>query len=424
MFDQSFRIAISAARDNAGDIVSTVENSTIVIVGTGPAGLAAALAVAQLGQPVTIVGPEPRLDDCRTTALMRPAIDFLNGLGIGEALREISAPLVTMRIADATNRLIRSPTVSFHANEINEDFFGLNIPNAGLNRILGDAVAASPLVAWHRQLVRRWAPAADHVRITLDDGCVISAKLAVAADGRHSLAREAAGISVRTKSLPQSALVLNFAHERHHGFVSTELHTEYGPCTQVPLPGGYRSSLVWVMRPADAARLAAADDASVSQQLEERQQSFLGKVTVEPGRQVYPLTFIQPTSFAARRIALVGEAAHVFPPITAQGLNLGIRDVRDIVDVIARFHQDPGNEMAMSAFNRKRRPDILARSNAVNIVNSTLLSSFLPAQLVRSLGLTMLDSVPVLRAFFMREGMSPGSGFSALLPARLRRMAS
>ena len=404
--------------------MSASEHSTIVIVGTGPAGLAAALAVSQLGQAVTLVGPEPRQDDRRTTALMRPAIEFLDRLGVGEELRAISAPLTTMRIVDATTRLIRSPTVSFRASEIDEEFFGLNIPNASLNSILGADVASSPLVTWHKQMVSDWSTHPDRVEIRLNDGREITADLAVAADGRNSLARDAAGISVRTKSLPQSALVLNFGHVRHHGFVSTELHTEMGPCTQVPLPGGYRSSLVWVMRPGEAEALAALDDETLSRRLEERQQSYLSKVTVEPGRQVYPLTFIQPTAFAARRIALIGEAAHVFPPITAQGLNLGMRDVKDLVDVISKYAQDPGSDAALSAFNAKRRPDIVARSSAVNIVNTSLLSSFLPLQLMRSAGLTMLDSVPMLRAFFMREGMSPGSGFSAFLPTRLRRVVS
>ena len=404
--------------------MSASEHSTIVIVGTGPAGLAAALAVSQLGQAVTLVGPEPRQDDRRTTALMRPAIEFLDRLGVGEELRAISAPLTTMRIVDATTRLIRSPTVAFRASEIDEEFFGLNIPNASLNSILGAAVASSPLVTWHKQMVSDWSTHPDRVEIRLNDGREITADLAVAADGRNSLARDAAGISVRTKSLPQSALVLNFGHVRHHGFVSTELHTEMGPCTQVPLPGGYRSSLVWVMRPGEAEALAALDDETLSRRLEERQQSYLSKVTVEPGRQVYPLTFIQPTAFAARRIALIGEAAHVFPPITAQGLNLGMRDVKDLVDVISKYAQDPGSDAALSAFNAKRRPDIVARSSAVNIVNTSLLSSFLPLQLMRSAGLTMLDSVPMLRAFFMREGMSPGSGFSAILPTRLRRVVS
>src|SRR5690606_23434595 len=128
-----------------------------------PAGLAAALALSQLGQAVTLVGPEPRQDDRRTTALVRPAIEFLDRLGVGEKLRAISAPLITMRIVDATTRLIRSPTVSFRASEIDEEFFGLNIPNASLNSILGAAVASSPLVTWHKQMVSDWSTHPDRV---------------------------------------------------------------------------------------------------------------------------------------------------------------------------------------------------------------------------------------------------------------------
>src|SRR5690606_31212458 len=101
----------------------------------------------------------------------------------------------------------------------------------------------------------------------------------------------------------------------HHGFASTEFHTESGPCTQVPLPGGFRSSLVWVMRPSDAEAVSQLDDATLSDRLETRQKSFLGEVAVEPGRQIFPLASILPTRFADRRIALIGEAAHVFPPI-------------------------------------------------------------------------------------------------------------
>lgn len=406
------------------DAMGMVENNRILVVGTGPTGLTAALALGRLGEKVTLVGPEPRHDDSRTTALMRPAIEFLDRLGVGEALRSIAAPLSTMRIVDATARLIRSPTVTFHAREIDEEFFGLNIPNAALNAILAKAVRASSAIMWHERTVRHWATMSDHVEITLDNGATLSASLAVAADGRNSLAREAAGISIRTKDLQQSALVLNFSHARHHGFTSTELHTEFGPCTQVPLPGGFRSSLVWVMRPSDAKALAALDNEALSRSVEARHQSFLGKVSVESGCQVYPLASIQPSRFASRRIALIGEAAHVFPPITAQGLNLGMRDVMDLVEVVGRHSDDPGSDMVLRAYEAMRRPDIMARSSAVNLVNTSLLSSFLPMQFARSAGLTMLNAVPPLRAFFMREGMYPGSGFSALLPSRFRRMVS
>jgi 2-octaprenyl-6-methoxyphenol hydroxylase len=209
----------------------------------------------------------------------------------------------------------------------------------------------------------------------------------------------------------QSALVFNFGHGRDHGFVSTEFHTETGPFTQVPLPGR-RSSLVWVVRPERAEELAAVSDEELSALVEEKMQSMLGKVTVEPGRQVYPLSAAMPTRFAHDRIALVGEAAHVFPPIGAQGLNLGIRDVRDLVTIAARHADDPGAPAAMRAYTLKRGPDIVARTGAVDALNRSLLSDLLPAQLARSAGLGLLSAFAPLRAFFMREGLEPGSGFA------------
>jgi 2-octaprenyl-6-methoxyphenol hydroxylase len=263
--------------------VNGSDTSTILVAGTGPAGLAAALALGELGREVVLVGPPPSSDDRRTTALMRPAVTLLERFGIGNALEEIAAPLVTMRIVDATKRLIRSPTVTFRAAEIGEESFGLNIPNAGLNAALAEAVRERANIRWHESLVEDWRPGAESVEARLSDGMLLQARLAVAADGRKSPARAAAGISAHIRDLRQSALVLNFAHARHHGFASTEFHTEHGPCTQVPLPGGFRSSLVWVMRPSHAEELVELDDEELSRRLEERQQSFLGKVTVEPG---------------------------------------------------------------------------------------------------------------------------------------------
>lgn len=401
--------------------VSARRNSTILVAGTGPAGLAAALALAAPDRRVVLAGPPPSLNDRRTTALMRPAIAFLEGLGLAEMLREEAAPLATMRVVDATGRLIRSPTVTFHAAEIGEDSFGLNIPNAALNQALAETVRKNSHIDWHESFIEDWHLTQELAEVRLADGTTVGAKLAVAADGRNSPARAAAGISARIRRLPQSALVLNFAHARHHGFTSMELHTENGPCTQVPLPGGFRSSLVWVMRPNEADEIATLDEAALSERLERQLQSFLGKVTVEPGRQVYPLSSVLPQRFAAQRVALIGEAAHVFPPITAQGLNLGLRDVVDLAEVVRTHAGDPGSAAALARYDAKRRPDIIARSSAVNLFNSSLLSSLIPAQLARSVGLAVLDKAPALRGFFMREGMRPGSGFAALLPALARR---
>ncbi|MDN2566342.1 UbiH/UbiF family hydroxylase [Aquibium sp. A9E412] len=395
--------------------MSQTSQSPILVAGSGPAGLVAALALAADGWPVTLVGPRAAPDDGRTTALMRPALDVLEAFGVVARLGGAAAPLEAMRIVDATGRLLRGPTVTFHAREIGEDLFGLNIPNRALAEALRAAVAEAPLIEWRDTTVAAWRPEAGHVAALLADGDTVEAQLAVAADGRASPARRAAGIECRTRSYPQAALVLNFAHTREHGGVSTEFHTATGPCTQVPLPG-LRSSLVWVVEPEMAETLRLLDDDALSLRVEQRLDSILGKVTVEGPRQIYPLSAVTPERVAARRIALVGEAAHVFPPIGAQGLNLGIRDVEDLVGIAARHRDDPGAAGALDAYDRRRRPDILARSTAVNLLNMSLLSNLLPAQLVRGAGLSLLGRVAPLRGFVMREGMRPGSGLSALLP--------
>ena len=389
-------------------------DATILVAGTGPAGLIAALGFADAGFEVTLVGPEPDHHDGRTTALMNPALKMLDRLGVVETIADKAAPLKVMRIVDATDRLIRSPMVTFRASEIGEERFGLNLPNSALNPTLAKAAAAHPAIEWRRSLVSTWRLEPERAAALLEDGGEAEASLAVAADGRLSPAREAAGIATTMRSYPQAALVLNFGHRSDHAFISTEFHTETGPCTQVPLPGN-RSSLVWVADPDTANELAALDNATLSTRIEERMQSMLGRVTVEPGRQIYPLSAATPLRFARNRVALVGEAAHVFPPIGAQGLNLGIRDIEELIGIAGENRSDPGSAKALAAYDFRRRPDILARSAAVNLLNMSLLSNMLPAQVARSVGLGVLGGFSPLRAFFMREGLRPGSGFQALV---------
>lgn len=389
------------------------KDTDIVVAGTGPAGLIAALTLARNGFGVVLAGPAVGANDRRTTALMTPALEALKGLGLGEAITAKSEALEAMRIIDATKRLVRSPTVTFRANEIGEPHFGLNIANLDLNTALEAAVEAEPGIDWRKSLVAAWATVEDHVAATLQDNTEIKASLAVAADGRLSPAREAAGIKIDRRDLPQSALVVIFGHTRPHGRISTEFHTEDGPFTQVPLPG-MRSSLVWVTRPERARDLMALDDAELSRAVEEGMQSILGRVTIDPGRQVYPLSASTPRQFARNRFALVGEAAHIFPPIGAQGLNLGIRDTQDLAAVAVEHRNDPGSPAAMQAYDSRRRPDIIARSGAVNLLNRSLLSDLLPAQIARSAGLGALLTFAPLRGLFMREGLRPGSGLRSI----------
>lgn len=389
----------------------------IVVAGAGPAGLVAALSMAKAGFAVTLAGPAFAGDDRRTTALMQPALRSLEALGLLGELAAHAAPLKAMRIVDGTDRLIRSPLVTFRAEEIGEDHFGLNIPNTRLAAVLNTAAAETAAIDRHETLIEAFDLGEDAARLGLADGNRLAARLVVAADGRSSAAREAAGITTRTRASGQTAIVLNFEHSRDHHFVSTEFHTESGPFTQVPLPGR-RSSLVWVVRSGEDADILARSDAELSAMIEERIQSMLGRVNVEPGRQGYPLTSALPDRFAARRVALVGEAAHVFPPIGAQGLNLGIRDVGELVETATRHADDPGAQSALAAYDRKRRPDIVSRTTAVDLLNRSLLSDLLPAQMLRAAGLGMLRRAAPLRTFFMREGLKTGSGLSGLLGLR------
>ena len=384
----------------------------VIVAGAGPVGMIAALTFAHAGFAVALAGPAPKGDDARTTALMLPALRALEVIGLQLSENE-TAPLKVMRIVDGTNRLLRSPPVTFRASEVGEAEFGRNIPNAVLNRLLENAARDEQRIDWHEALIVDWVIETSRATAHLADGTRVSAPLVIAADGRNSAARAAAGIAATRRDLPQSALVLNFGHSRPHGFTSTEFHTEEGPFTQVPLPGE-RSSLVWVMSPERAGELSAIDQSELAAIIEDRMQSMLGRLTLESRPQVWTLSSARPTTLARNRVALVGEAAHVFPPIGAQGMNLGIRDVVDLAGVAANYRGDPGSDAALAAYRSARRGDVLARSSAVDLLNRTLLSDLLPAQLARSAGLGLMAAASPLRVFAMREGLSPGSGLAGL----------
>lgn len=397
------------------DVVVEKPLTEVTISGGGPAGMMAALALSARGYRTVLLGPETDRNDRRTTALMMPAIRFLEEIGVWSDIASEASPLASMRIVDATQRLIRSPAVTFRAGEIDEVAFGYNIPNAALNQKLAEAVENTSAVKRITRPAIEYRNNGDHITITLAGGETLHTRLVVAADGRNSAAREAAGIRTRRWSYPQTAVVLSFTHEVAHENISTEFHTEEGPFTQVPLKG-QRSSLVWVVNPGRADMLLALNDAALAQRIENMMQSMLGKVTIDVRPQAWPLSGMVPLSFASKRTILIGEAAHVFPPIGAQGLNLGTRDVETLIKAISSDPSDPGSDRVIRAYDRGRRPDILARTGSVDALNRSLLSPMLPAQIARGVGLEMLRTFAPLRAFFMREGLRPGSGFSQLLP--------
>lgn len=389
--------------------MTSTKTDPIIVAGAGHVGLIAAIALAQSFDNVISLGVLPEGSDKRTTALMVPAIKFLEKIGLWESIEPHAAPIATMRILDGTNRLIRSPAVTFEASEIDELAFGYNIPNITLTSVLSDALKNSK-VKHVAASATHYHPTENAIAVEGSDGSVYAANIVVAADGRSSLAREAAGISARTWSYNQTAIVLSFSHTRDHHDISTEFHTEHGPFTQVPLPGN-RSSLVWVTTPAHAAELLELSRDQLATRVEERMQSMLGAITIDVDPQSWPLSGLVPSSFARNRVFLAGESAHVFPPIGAQGLNLGVRDVETLLETLPLDGMDLGAASVITAYNRKRSPDILARTGAVDALNRSLLSDFLPVQMVRSGGLELLRAFSPLRGFVMREGLRPGSGW-------------
>lgn len=395
---------------------ASTEQSAIV-VGAGPAGLTTAISLAAGGVSTVLVGVPAARNDTRTTALLAGSVTALDTLGVWDQCSGAAAPLKFMRIIDDTGRLWRAPEVKFAATEIGLDAFGYNIENHqlldALERKLGELHSLRRIAS----NVTHIAPHRDAVTMTLSNGETLTTALAIGADGRNSPCRKSAGIPIDEHTYPQIALTLCFRHTRSHGNVSTEFHTAHGPFTIVPLPGD-RSSLVWVLDPGSAEEFSNFDDAALAVRIERASHSILGKVSVEGERGLFPLRVARSRRFADRRVALVGEAAHVIPPIGAQGLNLGLRDAATIAELVVTAHRngtDIGNDDTLSRYDHMRRADVGTRTLAIDILNRSLLSDFLPLQSARGLGLYMLGRVGPLRRAVMREGIGPAAAQPRLM---------
>jgi 2-octaprenyl-6-methoxyphenol hydroxylase len=393
------------------------DQPSVIVVGGGPAGLTAAITLADAGLATVLVGKRPTRPDNRTTALFAGSITALETLGVWPLCAAQAAPLKIMRIVDDTGRLWRAPEVKFAADEIGLDAFGYNIENFHLVAALEQRAGTLPGLRIIEDEVRSVTPADEAVTVTFKSGRKLSAPLLIAADGRRSLCREAAGIAVDERDYPQVALTVCLKHTRPHHDSSTEFHTPSGPFTLVPLPG-LRSSLVWVLDPAQADVNRGLDETALAAEIERASHSILGKITVEPGRGQFPLSVATARRFGAKRIALVGEAAHVIPPIGAQGLNLGLRDAASIGELAAAAQRDGadiGGDAVLDAYEKMRRADVNTRTLVIDLLNRTLLTDFLPVQGMRGLGLYMINRFGPLRRAVMREGVAPAAAEPRLM---------
>jgi 2-octaprenyl-6-methoxyphenol hydroxylase len=409
--------------------VSRSRDNRVVVVGAGPAGLVAALALARHGAEVALIGKDAPEPPGRTIALFDGSVRLLAELGVWAELAPSAAPLRKLRIIDDTGNLFRWPELCFEAAEIGLDAFGWNIEAQALSAALRRKAATTGAI----RLVEGLASEAcfgdlegsEHASVTVDAER-FEAPLIVAADGARSPLREAAGLTARFEPLPQSALIAIVKHQLPHNDCSTEFHMRGGPCTLVPLTPDeveesragprtrdfrHASSLVWMMESELAAEIGLRDDASFALMLERHVHSILGKMRVSGARATIPLAKLTVRKIVAERLALVGEAAHAFPPIGAQGLNLGLRDAAALALRVGeglREGQDIGGSHVLGGYARDRRADIATRAAAVDMMNRSLLSDFLPVDLARGFGMAALDLIPPLRRAVMRQGIEPG----------------
>lgn len=385
-------------------MADAVVKSNVVVVGAGPLGLMAALALAKSSHSIILVGPKAPVDG-RTTAILNEGVSFLEQIGVWDALQTQTAPLRIMRLVDGTNRLIRAPEASFDANELDLPAFGNNIKNNNLLTVLQKAINENANIKWYENLVEG-CTLDETLRLTLDNGTHVEGSLIVAADGRGSRLRDAAGIETKKWQYPQTALVMNLKHTRDHQNTSTEFHTETGPFTLVPLLGK-QSSLVWVETPEKAAELKTLPLEELSALISEKSHYILGDVTVQNQPMAYPLSGLTALEYGRNKVVLIGESAHVFPPIGAQGMNLGIRDIKVVSELLEGQTINSPNEVddLVDDYSVKRKIDISVRTRAIDALNRSLLTDLLPVHLGRGLGLYALNNIPSARKFVMRKSL-------------------
>jgi 2-octaprenyl-6-methoxyphenol hydroxylase len=385
----------------------------ILISGGGIAGLAAAAAFGAAGHSVLCVDPAPPVTDesdpaadLRTTALLQPSARVLAAAGVWDRLLPHAQPLQTMRIVDAGGRVRRD----FDAAEVSDQPFGWNFPNWLLRRELRARIAELPAVRFRPgigtdRLVARQAEA----RVGLSDGARVVARLLVAADGRDSPMRAALGIGARTIDYGQSAVVFAVAHDVPHQGVSTEIHDQGGPFTLVPLPdrdGAFRSAVVWMVPAAEARRLAALPEGAFAKAATARSFGLFGELRLASGRALWPIIARLADRFDGPSAALMAEAAHVVPPIGAQGLNMSLADLGMLLQVTAAH--GPGAAPGLAAYTRRRWPEVAARIAGVDLLNRASQAGNPALKGLRAAGLGALHAPVPLRRALMRLGMGTG----------------
>ncbi len=396
------------------------QGTDILVAGAGAAGLTVGIALAQAGFEVTVVGALDGRRNARTVALFEASLRLYRALGLWDRLSPFATPLERIRLIDDTDSVFRPTPVLLRASEIGLDAFGANIENADLVAALAAAARETPGLHLIEDLLGDFLLTSESASARLPGGERIEAALLVGADGRGSRVRAAAGIGAREWSYSQTALTALLWHAKPHRRTSTEFHTRIGPCTLVPLgptaERPNRSSLVWLMSPEDAERRMALSDPELAAEIQRQVHDIHGDMGLEGPRGAFAMSGLRCNRLTGTRAAVVADAGHFFPPIGAQGLNLGLRDVAQLVASLNRHgRNDPGAPKALADYDAARRIDVATRVAGVATLNRSLLTHAMPVDFARAAGLMAMANIGPLRRALMREGVAPAGRLPPLM---------
>ena len=396
----------------------------VAIGGAGFAGLALAIALRQgLGDPFTVTVADPALaharsKDPRASAIAAAARRLFEAIGVWGAVTDHAQPILDMVVTDSKLDNAVRPTFLTFGGEVEE---GEPFAHMIENRYLVDALAekAKSLgVELRATPVAGFAANANSTDVQFADGETITARLLVGADGARSLIREQAGIATHGWNYDQSAIVTTVAHERGHNGRAEEHFLPAGPFAILPLTGR-RCSIVWTETSGEAERIVALADDEFHAELEKRFGLQLGDIEIVGPRRAFPLGLFTARTFIGQRLALVGDAAHIIHPIAGQGLNMGLKDVAALAEVVvdaARLGMDLGQADVLDRYQRWRRFDTMAMGLATNSLNLLFSNESTLLRTVRDIGLGLVDRAPPLKSLFIRQA----AGLSGEVPRLLK----
>jgi len=388
----------------------------VFIAGAGLAGSIAALSYSKAGRNVIVADPftysENAHVDYRTTAYLQPSKLFLERLGIWEAIEDSAMPLEVMKIIDSysiRNEDIIKSQKEFKSAEISDLPFGWNVKNSLMRAALKDLIDSQSnceliTASGAIDLVSRDSAA----YVKLSSGNTVKAKLVIAADGRNSILREKAGISIKTQRFGQKALAFAVTHSIPHKNISTEIHNSGGPFTLVPLPdneGRPSSAIVWMENGEKAKNLMEMETKTFESDMTVRSCNILGPLQLASKRTMWPIISQIADRLYSQRLALIGETAHVVPPIGAQGLNMSLADIKVLSDLDQKYPDQLGSIDTLKEYQKKRILDIRQRVAGVSALNQISISSNKLVQNIRAFGLENFFQIPAIKHSTMKLGM-------------------